>query len=290
MKKYFERFFKSKLNALIIVVQMIMISISYYNTYVEMRVLEEQCNNPSEDLNLGFAEELLEGYNGISFFANYIFSTDFFIISTISAMLIFSSVAGIVSFQHLKTGYGNFITTRQPYTKYIKELLAAQWIYIIAWTTLFNAIVLIVSIVAFPVKSADEITTGFGIEASTTVVFLLAGQFAIQSIYICITTTIAQLSPIILKNGIFVQIVPLIVYIVPQFLASTLGNINSLFAEFFMYFNSDRFLCAPSILYTTEMNLWEGVATIVILPGILLAFTVFAFKRNAELFSEEYVL
>lgn len=284
-------YYKNKFNIVIILLLAIITTVNYYGTYLDWKDLREQVANSSVDLNIDAAKTLLTGYNGLSYFGNLLFSSDFFMIVVIIMIMGFSVILSSEMHHSIRTGYGNLIVVRSTYKRYVKEMIAAQIAYVCTFVWLFFISLLGISCVIWPANWNEIVTTNVSTHASSlqmlTYCFM---HIVILNVYLCALYVITNACTAYIKNRFALQVVPLAVHFIPILLASTLGNVNDFFAKLFMTINTDVYLFTIKWILTADSSIGVISMNCLGITGALGIAAFFLYRKNCARFEGEFIL
>lgn len=289
IKKEYLRYMTSKFNVLLLFFASIPVIVSYFTTYTEKIEWINQANTNSPDLNLERINELIAGYNGLTYFDNFLFSNDFFIVFTIIVLIGFGVHIGATAYNHLESGYGALLVSKLGYKKYLSNILTAQTMYIVTFLLSFFTLMFAFSIVIGGVNISPSTTTrllnAYGIKYMVSIV----AHIAINIIYITSILMITSMITPYAKNKYLVQIMPLVCYYIPFLIGSTVGNISHFFASLTGYFVADNLLLSILYYYVSSMSLAEFILSVILLPFAMFLIIQIAYDTNIKKYTKDYI-
>jgi hypothetical protein len=249
----------------------------------------EQLLAPAEDLNVPFATEIVNGFNGISLIFDF-FMSDAWSIFVLVLLGGFGVIIGGVTWKNLHGGFGNLLVVRTTYRNYLTNLLIAQAAYIATIIAAFFLLFTVIAVTLYPPDLAYEIYSGY-FGGMSLYEFILYGmfQYFILLMFIIPTMLITSLITIAVKNRFLIQAVPILLYIVPHLIGSTIGNISKIFARITMLFTSEHFLRLPSVLFTQSWPALEIIPMAVTLPALLIIIALILYRRNLKIYKGAYL-
>lgn len=287
VKNELKLYLKSKFNILIIVFTIIPIALSYYTTFKEKLMWEQQLLNPAEDMNVGMTREIVEEYSGFRYIFDFLYSTDYSIIWFLIMAMGFSCLFGGRVFGDLKKGFGNMAVIRMGYPKYIKNILTAQCIYVAGFTAAFYVLLTVFTAVVFPFKPNGIRFYAEKLSAADCVkIYLL--QIFLVVILMILMTVITSLSNVVLNNKYIIHCVPLLLYFIPFVLASTIGNMSDIAARITSLFVLDNRLLAMESYFSSDASQFEKYLDFLVLPIFLVLLSVAGYIFNKKRFQERY--
>lgn len=273
-RELFFQYCKRKVNLLMLVLLTVIAVINYYGTYLDWSDLQRQVSNPSVDLNVDAVDNLLTGYSGLTYFANLIFSSDFYVIIVVLMLMGFTAIVSEDMHQSIRTGYGNMIVVRCNYKMYAREIIYAQSTYICVVIWLFFTIQLVLLCVIWPVNWGGYITANVSAHLTPFQMLGYCGMhLGILTVYMCLIFIITHACTRFFKNKFALQALPLIIHFVPMLLAATLGNLTPLFAKIFSVVNTEAYLFTVKWVLTTDRPIGDISLTTL---GITGAFAIIA--------------
>lgn len=289
IKQEYMRYLKSKINLLLLILITIPVLMSYYTTYLDKQEWIELLVSPASDLNTEKVNEIINGYNGITYFDSFVFSNDFYIIFVIILLFGFGIHLGAILFKHLESGYGSLIVTKLGYTKYMMNVILAQVIYVITFVLSYFFLLFVITYI-FGGGDFSRKTNLNLIEIQGGEYFLaLITHVVLLITYLIFVSIVTSLSKRYLKNQYIIQIVPLCIYFLPLLIASTIGNITKFLGESTGYLVSDNYLLSLYFYYNSSTTILEKVLSIVSLPSILLLVVLFLTYENIKLYKRDYI-
>lgn len=290
IKQEFLRYYKSKFSIVIGIVLSLIVLASYYTTYLEKKDWISVLNSGSDDVNLAKVTEITEGYNGLYYFESFLYSNDYFIIFCIVLLLGFGISIGSQVFTSIQTNYGNMIITRLTYSKYLKQVLLTQTLYMFTYIISFFLLVIICSLLFLGIDfniSSPSIFKGMGI-----LQFILTslGSIIQMSFYIIVTILITTVSPLFLRNKYIVQLLPFIIVMVSYLAANILGNISPILSLLTSFVVLDNIVLSIKNMYISDQSLLtsilSGFAYLVSCTAIL----IILIRKNINKFNKDYFL
>ncbi|WP_284139599.1 MULTISPECIES: hypothetical protein [unclassified Virgibacillus] len=289
VKQEYLRYIKSKVNLLLLFLITIPVLMSYFTTYLDKQEWINLLHSPAPDLNIEKVNEIVNGYNGMSYIDTFIFSNDFYLIFVIILLFGFGIHIGPVTFKHLESGYGSLIVTKLGYQKYMMNVIFAQSMYIVTFVISYFFLLFVITYIFgggdFSIKTNLHL-----IDVQGGRYFLaLISHIVLLIIYLIFVSIVTSLSTPYLKNQYILQIIPLCIYFLPLLIASTIGNITEFLGKSTGFLVSDDYLLSLYFYYNSSIPILEKVLSIVALPSILLLMILFLTHVNIKLYKRDYI-
>lgn len=286
-REEFKRLMKSKMSVIILIL-LVVSAVSFFMSYSEKQMFVEQLNNDfSADLNRTALTDLVNGYTGLKFLFDFWFNSDFSQIS----MFILYVWAGIflspVLAVQKENGFGNMIMIRKNYRYVALTVLGAQSLYIfviLAVTTVLQVLLSFIFGGFGAYVSIGEYQLNFA--SAVLVIFI---QTIIMTIYTVLANGIALFFSTIINNKYIIQALPLLIFaLLPMLMASTVGNLSSLFAGIVIYFEPNNVVNIISNVFQSSFDSTEIFYNII--PSIVyVVVLVFLFVVDTRKNSRNYI-
>ena len=277
----YKRYIKSKFNILILLLATSCVAVSYYFSYSDMKELFAQVKSGANDINVEATYEKLQSINGISFFYDFLFSSDIYIIFSVILALGFSVLLGHRLLDERQNGHGNLIVSRSSYKYFAGQVVMAQSAYIATWILSFMFLVFIISMVLFPVKGT---TIHVPLAMSHTDIghclIIAFFQIVMLIIYEVLVIVMTSLSQVYIQNPYILMVEPLALYFVPLFLTSMVSIVSKKAAVITSYFVSERYLMS---IYAFFNEHGGSIATGLVTPIFLLIIIAFLWMQNNKM-------
>lgn len=297
IKNEYLRYITSRFNILIIVFITIPVILSYYMTYLEKNSWEEQVTlvPPPSDLDVASTIVYIEeGYNGMAYASNFLFSPDFYIIFVIILLMGLGIHLGSVTYRNLKSSFGSIIVSRIGYKKYILSILVSQILYVISFIAGYFIILLLLSFFIWGGYSKEVIASILPFTNGLEHFMIMINHIFLLIIYVCLIILITSLLTSLIKNKYLLQIVPFLLYLIPFVFSSLLGNllynIGSSMYELTWYFVSDSYLLGLYDFLASDASLQSKISGITVLPLMLTILLVVSFLFNVKKYEKGYLL
>lgn len=288
MLKELFRYYKSKVTIILFLILSFIVSASYYSTYLTKKEWIDVLNLGASDVNIEKLSRIIDGYNGIYYFEQFMLSSDFFIIFNIIMLLGFGILLGSRVFESIQSNYGNLIITRSSFEEYLKKVLIAQWIYITTFIMFFFVITLIITLILLGGESIPS-TSIF----SNLNIFKYFIDIFIIIIHISILHTIiiflSVLSAVCLSNKYIIQIVPFMILVSGYILGYTLGNMSNEFAFITSFFVFDNIIFNLTEIFISQPNL-DNISHALGFMAICVIIVMYMYKANIKRFGCDYLI
>ncbi|HHW70204.1 MAG TPA: hypothetical protein GX392_02525 [Clostridiales bacterium] len=273
---------------------LIPVAISYYFTNVNYNNWIDVYESGVSDVNLESLESMISGYNGLSYFFDFIFSSDTILIFCLLFSLVVCLFIGSVIVNDLSDGNGNLIISRISFKKYLRDNIVAQIIFNFAYLfTFFTGLFLLSYFLYGDLGLEGGISTNYGLMIQGESLLSYIGITAIQvlnlSIIITLITILSSLIIVFIKNKYIVQMFPLLYYFITLILGSTIGNINNLLANIFTVFILDvqiHVIVEEYLTRETTGTFFNSIVFIVTLSVI----NMVLYRMNINTYGKDYIL
>jgi hypothetical protein len=288
IKSEYKRYLTSKFNIALFLCMAACALLSVIPSLREHAVWREQLLAPAEDLNVPFATEIVNGFNGISLIFDFFVPGAYYSVFVLVLLGGFGVIIGGVTWKNLHSGFGNLIVVRTTYRKYIANLLIAQTGYIATITAAFFLLFTVIAVTLYPPDLSYEIHSNY-LMGNNIYECILIGiiVYLLLLVFIVPAMLITSLITIAVKNRFLIQAVPILMYIVPFLIGSTIGNISRTFADITIVFIPDHFLGIPYSFLHTEPA--PDIITIVTLPATLIIIAAILYTRNLKIYKSAYL-
>ncbi|MGN0380090.1 MAG: hypothetical protein ACI4EU_10925 [Butyrivibrio sp.] len=223
IKQNYRRYLLSYKTIVILAASFILTLISYYFSYQEKMGYVSQMSGQAVDFNRDVMQRLIDRYNGFGFFFDSYFMSD---TSFIYFLVLYAWVGIFVSSElqgNMESGYGNFIVTRCRYSRYVKDTIISQSLYI---ATVIAATVVIQVAAAFTVAGTSALN--YQNYSSVESAMLIVAQYGILTLYCILVNIISSSLGFWFRNKYVVQMIPLVLFaVIPLIIGSTLANVFS---------------------------------------------------------------
>ena len=222
----------------------------------------------------------------VSYLFNFLFSSDLYIIFVLILSLAFGVILGGVEFRNREKGFGNMMFSRSEVKKGTCKILLAQILYVSIYIIVYFSLLTIVTLLIYPVDSSVQFTLPFPLETSSvaTCILLIVEHISKLLIYIIAIVVITYGASGFINNKYVITVVPIMVYFIPLFICSLIGNIITPVGGFFSFFIPDKYLLAIYNRYAAE---YVSIGNEFLLPILLITLAciiIFAYikkiKRN----------
>lgn len=286
-----KKYFKSKLNIILAILLTLPVILSYVSTNIERNEWTQQLKSASPDLNIFKTQKLVDGYNGLSYLYNFLFSTDYLVIFFLILLIGFSCICGIQLFNHKKSGFGNYIVSRTQYSTYLNSVLLAQLIYIIIYMMLYFTLLVIITHIFFPIAFSENITSSLSFDTYTAKksIMILFFQIVLITILVISIIAVTTLSNVFISNKYLICFLPIAIYFVPFIACTICENISYSFANILAKFVFDSNLLTIYFYSITEMSPKEFVLSYISTPLILIIMSIVLYIFNIKKYKESYL-
>lgn len=297
IKNEYIRYITSWFNFLVILLITIPVVISYYITNLEMNSFKKEVTQipPPSDLDIEFTTLLVEeGYNGMAYLSNFLFSSDFYIIFVIILLMGFGVHIGSVTYRNLVSGFGSIIIPKIGYKKYILSLLSAQILYVSTFISSYFITLFLFSFLIWGGYSKEVIASILPFTNGLEHFMLMIYHIFLLVVYICLIILITSLLTSIIKNSYLLQITPFLLYLIPLIFSGLFGNLlynlDSSMYQLTWYFFSDNYLLSIYNFLATDASIQSKVLTITALPIMLVFIFLVAYTFNVKKYEKGYLL
>lgn len=279
----FKRLMKSKVS-MVILILLLVSAVSFFMSYSEKQMFAEQLNNDfAADLNRTALTELVSSYTGLKFLFDFWFNSDFSQISMF-ILYVWSGIflSPLLSVQR-ENGFGNMIMIRKNYKSTALTVFAAQSLYIF--------VILVITTVLQALLSL--IFGGFGASASigeyqlntALVILVIFIQTIIMTTYTVLANGIALFLGTLIKNQYIIQASPLLLFaLLPMLMATTIGNLSSLFAKVIIYFEANNTVNTVSNVFQSSFDSAEILYNIIpMIVYLVVLFSLFIIDTRENL-------
>lgn len=225
-KKEYCRMMKSISSLALIIILLLTAIISYVISLSDKNMFISQMSLNDETINIEALKTLIEHYNGFEFVFDFWFTSDFYFIFIITLMLFIGVFLSFQIQKHKEDFYGNLYVSRIGFKKYLDSIIISQSLYIFSIITIINIIQLFVAFIFGGFGYSTEICI-YNINYIQAFIIILIQNFIVSIVTILINAC-SLLSAAFIKNKYILQALPLFAFIIlPQLIASTLGNIST---------------------------------------------------------------
>ncbi|MDR1882327.1 MAG: hypothetical protein LBR26_06040 [Prevotella sp.] len=291
MKSEYKRYVFSKSTIALLMCLFGCFFIGCMSVLAERNEFLVQLQNPMTDMNVAYTQELVNGYNGFSYIFAF-FNSNVHLVFTLILLSGLSLILGKVTWGNIHEGMGNFLVSRLTYKKYIKNILMAQVLYIITVLSAFFLSITIILLVVFPMNPLYRTTTSFPLDNETLLGNLLIclSFYVLTCIYMILVIVLTSLITFWVHNKYLIQTVPIVIYLIPLLLASTVGNLSSGAGYILNNFVADRFLLIPDT-YLSEniISVTELLLCVLPLPILFVLLIILAYQKNVTVYQKAYL-
>ena len=287
-KSLFLRMIRSRYTIMIIVFFVIAASISFYHTGSYYTDLANQLGNPTPDLNIENATEIVTQSKALTFLLQFIYVSelhDFAVFALLAFIGIFLSAQYL---QDTQTGYGNIVMTRTQYVSYSREVLFAQSFYILFVVFTCYTAAFFTSLIwnGFELGSAQ---LGILKLNSLSAIGLLYIQFFMLGIYLVIVNGITLHFSTFIRKRYILQAIPLVIFgITILLLADTVGKLFPVIGILSRSF-SPVYVGEFVDVYLSNMHLWGIPVSLGLSFTLLLILLRWLRRQNVKAFTENYL-
>lgn len=287
----FKLYIKSKWNVLISLLLSIPILISYITTFQEKNEWAKQLVNPGADLNIQKVEQIVNGYSGISYLFNFLFSSDYLIIFILIAIISFSCMFGAKLLKHKNNGFGNMIIIRCNYSTYLCSMIKVQSLYVAFYLTLYFILIILLTGILFPFKFGSFITCNFPLYSCDVLECLKCAvpQCILVVLLVINISIFTSLSDLFVNNKYMIYSIPLILYFAPFILASTIGNIFDSFGKIVSKLVVDNNILAIYLHRIANTSITNLLIDYFCFPLSLMVVNMIMYILNRQRFKERYM-
>jgi len=236
-------------------------------------------HSSAPDLNISRVQGIIDGYSGAKYFEKFIFSTEYYIIFIIIVLAGLGVHIGSTMYRNLATGFGNQLVIRQNYKKYLDNVLIAQSLYI----SVFNLAYLVL------VGSLSCIIGGYSSNGLSYNLQHIALHFLILIVYLILVFLITSLFTVYFHNRHLLQLTPFVLYFVPLFIASTIGNLSNFTSKITENFIADNYLMAVYFTDIPQEGIFNTALAYVSLPVLLFIIFQHLYAKNITCFGHDYI-
>jgi hypothetical protein len=282
-------YFKSKANLLILFALGIIVALSYYESHCSDAALKNSLQGGISGPEAVAIQSILDGSNGLSYFINFLFSSDYLILTVLVLGIGTCAVASTTNAAHRSSGYGSLLVSRMGYQTYLRNISIAQIIYhaVFVFTSLF--LVGAISMVVSPPNTSSTLNVNIGIRDQSLWFILLIAllQCILITLYITLSNLIAALSSCLIANKWVVQIIPLFLFFVPFFVAILTTGLNA--GSIVLQLAPSSFLISLGNLFSTAASTGERCISIFLLPSVLLVGICCLYAHSIRKYRVDYL-
>lgn len=285
-----KKYYKLKINIMLIVIWTILIIGSYYASYLQKMKWVAVLNSGAKDANLDLVADIIAGYTNMQYFKEFIFSPKFFLGFWIICVIGFGVAIGSSIHDDLNSNYGTMIITRIKYEQYLKNILIARVIYI---TTLVLAFFLVAFGFTILMGNGEMLVPVDNLIKNHSIVNYLFFVFLLiihMIIYTSVLILLSTVSNVFIRNRYLIQMLPFIMIVGTYILSSTVANFSTLFANLSYYIVIDSIILGVrNFCFSANQSLRDLFIGI---SFILVSFSVFivVYIINKKKFSKDYLL
>lgn len=290
IKNQIRVFYKSLVNIIMALAALIPAVLSYYETYASKLEVIEAIQSSTVLAEKQDFQKVLDGMNGLAYFLNYIFSSEYIAISTLIIGLGVCIVAGTTNKNQMTSGYGNLLVVRIGYKKYLQEMLVAQVVYTFTYTILFLTVLLAASLIwSFP-ASFSNISCNSNVRNydAALIIMTLICQIILLAVYITMVNVISALTCVFIRNKYVIQTVPLIIFFVPYVAAIFIGS-GAIGRKLLLWLAPVNYLLSINQLFNMAQTTVSKVLSLTLLPVILLLIGIVLALLNLHKYKEDYL-
>lgn len=290
IKNQIRTYYKSLINFIMVLAAAIPVALSYYETYLNKQMVVDALQSAESLAEKQEFQHVIDGMNGLAFFLNYIFSSDYLMLTVLILSLGLCVVAGTANRNHLNNGYGNLLVVRTGFKRYLFDLVISQIVYTFTYVCAFFAIIFCISLAwSFP-ESFSNISSNINIRdfSIVPIVLIMCAQIILIAAYITLTNTIAALSCVFVFNKYLIQTIPLIIFFVPFLVAVFLGTVPA-FQNLLSWVAPSNYLLSIYYIFCTEQTMAEEIMSLGLLPVLLVVLFSFLLYRNLCKFGDDYL-
>lgn len=205
--------------------------ISCFSTLRFQRYWEGVLISKPPDVNLDSVQNTVDGYCGLTYYFNFLFSSDILVIFTIIFMIFVTYLVGNNVVEDLKSAYGNIIVTRVDYGKYFASNLVATFIFSFIYLFSFFTIMFFVSnIFGGSADFTSNFSSIYGLDKVDDNLLSFYGIAMFQMLQIFITSTLIVMLgttfSVVIKNKYVLQMFPIIYFLASTIIAEILLGIS----------------------------------------------------------------
>lgn len=283
---------KIKYFSLIFLILTAIVALNYFITYQENLELASLLSSNAMDVNISNVKEIIKATNGLTYFLNFLLSSDFFVIF----ILIFS-ISSVFLFgrniiDDVKNGRGNLIISRIGYKKYLESNILAQTIFNFTFLIIYFSILFFCSyLLNGNYDLSHGVITRRDIRQYDSIIqyyLIIVVKIISVGIIVNLLTVSATLINTYIKNKYIIQLFPLIVYIVTITIGSTIGNILTNYQQGIATFILDAQISyIIDIFFVKNSNHLIEIIVFLTISNILI---LALYKKNIKKFEREYLL
>lgn len=284
-----KRYLKSKYNIISFLICTVLVSISYYFTNLDKTELYYYITHPAPDFNLNTGKACYEGINGFTYLFDFLFSSDLYIILVIILSLAIGLVVGNVEFQNRTTGLGNMIFSRINLKRGNWRILFAQILYATIYISSFFFTLVVTTLLLYPVKTKDiDFYLVIAVNTSSTFycILLIMEHVLKLLIYMILVVVCTYSISYFVNNKYVVSFTSLLIYVIPLFLCSVLGNIVKPLGNYISHFVADRYLLSIYNRYAVQhIDIGDEIC----LPLLLLTVAIITYSAYLARIKRNYL-
>ncbi|NBI06912.1 hypothetical protein [Senegalia massiliensis] len=282
------RYYKSKITILLILILFLIISGSYYSTYLTKKEWIDVLNSGASDVNIERVSQIINDYNGIYYFEQFILSSDFFIIFNIILLVGFGLLLSSKIFESIESNYGNLIITRTLFKKYLKKVLISQLIYIVTFIMFFFIVALIITLILFGESNmlSSSIFLNLNIFQYFINIFIIIFYIAILHTVIIF---LSSLSLLFLRNKYIIQSIPFIILVFGYIIGYTFGNMSNKLAFITSFFVFDNIIFNLMEIFILKPNL-NNISHVLVFIITCMIIISYLYQANIKKFGSDYLI
>ncbi len=230
IKKEYSRMIKSIPTISIIIILTAISVISFIISLADKKMNIAQLNDPPEFININTLINYIDEYNGFKFIFRFWYVSDFYFIFIVALFLFIGVFLSSQIQKHKEGAYGNLIVGRIGYKRYLSNTLVSQSLYIFSVIAITNILSLVIAFIMGGV-GANTNLSGFDINYIQALIIIFVQNMLISIIAVLVNGCSLLISCYI-KNKYILQAFPLFIFLIlPQLIASTIGNISDIIAK-----------------------------------------------------------
>jgi hypothetical protein len=288
VKHELTRHLKSKYTFVFLIITIVIAMMSFSASLADKHVYIGQMLTNPPDLDKVRLSSLIADYNGIKFYMDFWFLSDF---STIYVLALFLWVGVFLSGQiqsQRENGYGSFIVSRLGYRHYFRCTFFSQSIYIVLMVAIGSFVQLLLALL-FGGSDFTRLQIGiYEFDLSQTVFLIVVEYFQLTLLTIAINGMSLSLN-VWINNKYVLRILPVVGFaLLPMILGGTAANLSHALGSLISKFIPYTFLM--SIYYLCQYQFSIGESLMSCTPIIIYAFIFLALYRiNTRKFQENYL-
>lgn len=286
----FVRYFQSKFTLLLTLVLSLIVITSYYSTFLQKKEWVQVLNSGATDVNLEMVSSIIESYTGLYYFEQFLLSSDYLWVFCIILLIGLGVGVGAEPFIALQSNYGTLLMTRMMYATYLRNILAAQALYVLIYILSFFTGVLIITLLVFSGDLTVPASSALSELSMVSYAAILTGTIFHIILFMIATLFLATVSPIFFDNRYIVQMVPLMIVIVCIIIGGTLGNINGMWAQLVLPFSLNQVIHTLYYRFITDMSSAEMIIQGLTYIGICIIIFGIVYRYNVRKFGGDYLL